>query len=625
MAQGEGELSRLQSDRGQWVEADERRHELDRKLARLQADLTEAQRAEALAQKRDSARERHARLKRAAELTADQDELQRELPANLPLARLRTAVGHAQSLEFELSELQAEIDTAAEADAIGDPDLVPPRPMRWLGAAAALVLIGWLGMYLLRDSGLLGIGVVAVLAVGVLLTLLQAFRQARKRRIYGLAMQLAQGEVETRREHLRARQEDHRRKRRELETTLEAIGVRDIREAETTLATTQEHTEQLAQIDGELRGLGVEERSLRRLEDARDDAADESERADHALATMGSLAEDPERKRAELEREIARAAPARDAARSEADQAQGRADANQVDAELVASLAERLAAARDRYAEFERRVQVYEGTLAAIDAAEATTLKTAARYLEERMGPTISGITDGRYDDIEVDEKSLAFRVRAPETGELVDVDRLSQGTADQLFLAARLGLVRLVTLDRRPPLILDDPFVTFDAGRSERALRLIRQMAHDHDFQVLYLTCSDRFDAVADELVVLDRPSDERVLAHQRPTDSETASQRPSEAPQPTLRFEPDPRPNPDPVAPRRVEPAEDETVPLFADAAGGGEVTSRLAGLRASRAAADQDEGPDPIDSLRRSVQDAGEADPFSLGDGEHDEDRA
>ena len=117
-------------------------------------------------------------------------------------------------------------------------------------------------------------------------------------------------------------------------------------------------------------------------------------------------------------------------------------------------------------AELERRVLVYEGTLAAIEAAEAATLKTAARYLEERMGPTIAAVTDGRYDDIEVDEKSLAFRVRAPETGEFVDVDQLSQGTADQLFLAARLGLVRLVTLDRRPPLILDDPFVTFDAPR---------------------------------------------------------------------------------------------------------------------------------------------------------------
>ena len=276
-------------------------------------------------------------------------------------------------------------------------------------------------------------------------TLVQAFRLARKRRLDGLAMQLAQVEMAARQEHRREREESYRRQRRELEGILETVGVADVGAAEATLATTEQHAERLAQIDGELRGLGIDEGNVRRLQEARDQAADETEQAAHALAAMGSLADDPARTLAQLQREVARTAPARDAARSEADQAQGRVDANQVDAELIASLAERLAAARDRSADLERRVSVYEGTLAAIEAAEAATLKTAARYLEERMGPTVAAITDGRYDDIEVDEKSLAVKVRAPETGELVDVELLSQGTADQLFLAARLGLVRPV------------------------------------------------------------------------------------------------------------------------------------------------------------------------------------
>ena len=136
LAEGEGALARLQADRAGWVEANERRAELEIKLTRQQADLSEAQRAEAVAQKRADAQDRYTRLKRAAELTEAQEELQRELPTALPLARLRTAVAHAQSLEFELSELQAEIDTAAEAAETEGPELVPPRPMRWLAAAA---------------------------------------------------------------------------------------------------------------------------------------------------------------------------------------------------------------------------------------------------------------------------------------------------------------------------------------------------------------------------------------------------------------------------------------------------------------------------------------------------------
>ncbi|HEY8437631.1 MAG TPA: hypothetical protein VIK65_03355, partial [Candidatus Limnocylindrales bacterium] len=77
----------------------------------------------------------------------------------------------------------------------------------------------------------------------------------------------------------------------------------------------------------------------------------------------------------------------------------------------------------------------------------------------------------------------------------------------DLVYLAARLGLVRLVTGDRRPPLILDDPFVTLDDARATRALELLREISRD--FQVIYLTTSDRYDGAADSVVVLDGPTE--------------------------------------------------------------------------------------------------------------------
>ena len=86
--------------------------------------------------------------------------------------------------------------------------------------------------------------------------------------------------------------------------------------------------------------------------------------------------------------------------------------------------------------------------------------------------------------------------VGSPERGDWVNVEQLSYGTLDQFYLAARLGLVRQVTQDRRPPLIFDDPFVTFDDQRAKRALELLKRMAADH--QVIYLTCSSRYDRVA-------------------------------------------------------------------------------------------------------------------------------
>ncbi|MEP6639660.1 MAG: hypothetical protein ABJC39_09965, partial [Chloroflexota bacterium] len=79
-------------------------------------------------------------------------------------------------------------------------------------------------------------------------------------------------------------------------------------------------------------------------------------------------------------------------------------------------------------------------------------------------------------------------------------------GTLDLVYLVARLGLVRLVTGDRRPPLVLDDPFVTLDDARAARALVLLKSVATD--FQVIYLTCSERYDEAADAVVILDGPT---------------------------------------------------------------------------------------------------------------------
>ena len=85
-------------------------------------------------------------------------------------------------------------------------------------------------------------------------------------------------------------------------------------------------------------------------------------------------------------------------------------------------------------------------------------------------------------------------------------VSGFSQGTLDLVYLAARIGLVRLVTGDRRPPLILDDPFVTLDDARATRALELLKRISAD--FQVIYLTTSDRYDAAADAVQILEAPT---------------------------------------------------------------------------------------------------------------------
>ena len=68
------------------------------------------------------------------------------------------------------------------------------------------------------------------------------------------------------------------------------------------------------------------------------------------------------------------------------------------------------------------------------------------------------------------------------------------------------------MTGDRRPPLVFDDPFVTLDDTRATRALALLREISAD--FQVIYLTTSNRYDGAADSVVVLEGPTLRDVLA---------------------------------------------------------------------------------------------------------------
>jgi uncharacterized protein YhaN len=122
------------------------------------------------------------------------------------------------------------------------------------------------------------------------------------------------------------------------------------------------------------------------------------------------------------------------------------------------------------------------------------------------MAGDVARITDGRYRRVRISDEDLSVEVFAPERGDWVPVSQLSRGTLDALYLAARIALVRFATGGRRPPLLLDDPFVTLDADRAARALEVVKDLAADQ--QVVYLTTSDRYDAVADAVVVLAGPT---------------------------------------------------------------------------------------------------------------------
>jgi uncharacterized protein YhaN len=237
----------------------------------------------------------------------------------------------------------------------------------------------------------------------------------------------------------------------------------------------------------------------------RDQAALDISQKTSALEALGPIAKEP-RARERLEVEVRDQEGALERARDDEANARARVEANAVDAEQVAGQAEQLAAWNEQLGALQRRQRVYDTTLKAVERAEQATMKTATRYLEAHMVRDLAAVTGGRYQRVRVDDKTLDIEVHSPEKGDWVHVSSLSQGTLDLVYLVARLGLVRLVTGDRRPPLVFDDPFVTLDDARAARAVGLLKSIATD--FQVIYLTTSERYDEVADAVVELTGPT---------------------------------------------------------------------------------------------------------------------
>jgi DNA repair exonuclease SbcCD ATPase subunit len=506
LEQGETALGQLERDRDALSGARERRAESETALAERRSLLEKARQAERLTAERTAAQERFERYREAAEVVATLTSLADSHPSANPLPVLRKVVDRLRELDTRIRELKAAL--AGEVEVTFE---IPPEPTwrplsRWaiilvlLGvavAAATFVARTFLSFGIPSEMQLVGAGL-------AIIGLILAFVAWWLRRSDRLQQQLRDIDIDRRLRGRSDMEQELRETEAALAQQLETLQLEDVAAAEDLLAREEAHVQRIGQLEAQLKGLmGNEPTSgLPRMRDA---AALEIEQKTHALEALGPIAKEP-RARERLEVEVRDQEAALERARDDEANARARVEANTIDAEQVAAYAERVAGWQEELSALQRRERVYVATLEAIERAEQATMKSATRYLEQRMVRDVAAVTDGRYRRVRVDDKTLDIEVFAPERGDWVPVATLSQGTLDVVYLAARLGLVRLVTGDRRPPLVFDDPFVTLDDERARRALELLRRVADD--FQVIYLTTSSRYDDVADAIVELPGPT---------------------------------------------------------------------------------------------------------------------
>lgn len=204
-----------------------------------------------------------------------------------------------------------------------------------------------------------------------------------------------------------------------------------------------------------------------------------------------------------------------------------------IDADTLAAVEEQGHEASEALARAQHRHAVYVSTLAALREAHQQAQVPLREVMQKKASEYLAILSNGRYHRLQVDpdnQERIELGVWSEEADGWVETrePHLSRGTVDVVYLAARLALVDVLAGGKHPPLLFDDPFITFDEQRRQAAAVLLRELARTH--QILLFTYTRHFDEVGDTLIEL--PSRGEVTAASIRTESSPPAPEPVPAP---------------------------------------------------------------------------------------------
>jgi DNA repair exonuclease SbcCD ATPase subunit len=257
-----------------------------------------------------------------------------------------------------------------------------------------------------------------------------------------------------------------------------------------------------AQLKGMLRGKTIEDFQKQEREIARDLAVEKERLTDDLKATELN----PER-HFELEREVQGLEEKK--ARLEKQEIECETTIKQArfNIEDQVRLEEELEGLQETLKHEDKKVRVYGLAMEFLSRARTEVLSSVEEALEKEIQIYLAIFTNDKYKQVRVNKEDLEFWVYSDEKGDWARPEELSGGAIDEFYLAFRLALVRLIFGDKKPPLILDDPFVNFDSVRLANTLSFLKTLSSD--YQIIIFTLSDSYDQVADNIVLLSEEGD--------------------------------------------------------------------------------------------------------------------
>lgn len=142
----------------------------------------------------------------------------------------------------------------------------------------------------------------------------------------------------------------------------------------------------------------------------------------------------------------------------------------------------------EKMREYDRILKTRNIMKEAIEKIAIDVQNNFAPELNKFMSDVIQKVSNNKYKDIKVNP-NMQLVLYDESIHKTVRVEELSGGTIDLCYFALRKGIVKVLSKDKKVPLILDDAFVQYDKERLENMLELLA----NKDQQVLLFTCHKR------------------------------------------------------------------------------------------------------------------------------------
>lgn len=164
-----------------------------------------------------------------------------------------------------------------------------------------------------------------------------------------------------------------------------------------------------------------------------------------------------------------------------------RAGDTEVEYYEIVALEEDLALAKLSREQLREKRAVLGLAIETLNEAILEVVKSTNKIFSDTIAVDLPKLTNNHYSKVKV-KPDLTVEVYSEEKGGWVEpVEELSKGTVDQIYFLVRLAFLKLITENKKLPLILDDPLVSSDQLRREKFKELLEN--YSEQYQVLFFT----------------------------------------------------------------------------------------------------------------------------------------